>query len=154
MLQFNKSEGTNKNAVYLDTVNTGSGYYSNLRVVYSQSYDLSSGTFDVTATSVPNQYRNWLVISNSGSVVPTPSGQYDVELYIVSSSVGDSAIWSEWTKTWTATSQTWGAISGSTIETLTDLLYSDRAFISGSNETSITQYVSPDENGTYVTYNG
>ena len=73
MLQFNKSEATNKNAVYLETVNTGSGYYNLLKVVYSQSYDLSSGSFDVTATSVPNAYRHWLVISNDGSVVPTPS---------------------------------------------------------------------------------
>jgi hypothetical protein len=34
------------------------------------------------------------------------------------------------------------------------LLYSDRAYISGSNESNIKQYVSPDENGTYITYNG
>jgi hypothetical protein len=37
---------------------------------------------------------------------------------------------------------------------LDELIYSDRAFISGSNEDSITQYVSPNENGTYTTYNG
>ena len=35
-----------------------------------------------------------------------------------------------------------------------DLLYSDRAYVSGSNEVSITQYLSPNENGTYTTYNG
>jgi len=74
MLQFNKSETTNTNAVWIETVNTGSGYYSNLRVVYSQSYDLSNGTINISTVSAPNQYRNWLVISNAGTVVPTPSG--------------------------------------------------------------------------------
>lgn len=155
MLQFNKSEATNKNAVYLDTVNTGSGYYDTLRIQYSQSYDNSNGVFEVTATSTPTQYRNWLVLENTGSVVPTPSGQYDVAVYKANVAPDLEAIWGEWTKTWTATSQTWGAITGSAgAVTLGDLLYSDRAYISGSNETSITQYLSPNENGTYTTYNG
>jgi len=152
MLQFNRSEATNKNAVYLDTVNTGSGYYANLQVVYSQSYDLSSGSFDVTATSIPTAYRNWLVISNSGSVVPTPSGQYDIEIYTVDTSSGE-AIWSTFSNTWSSVTATWSTV-GDSVTTLEDLIYSDRAYVSGSNETSITQYVSPDEIGTYVTYNG
>lgn len=155
MLQFNKSLATNKNAVYLDTVNTGSGYYNTLKIQYSQSFDQSNGTFDVTATSIPTEYRNWLVIENTGSVVPTPSGQYDIAVYTATETPALEAIWGEWTKTWTATSQTWGAITGSAgTVVLADLLYSDRAYISGSNETSITQYISSNENGTYTTYNG
>ena len=149
MLQFNKSEATNKNAVYLDTVNTGSGYYDSLLAVYSQSFDNSNGVFEITPLSVPNQYRNWLVFENTGSDVPSPSGQYTVEVRI-----GDivSAIWGEFAPTWTATSDTWSGVEGGV--TIGDLLYSDRAYISGSNETSITQYLSPNENGTYTTYNG
>lgn len=151
MLQFNRSETTNKNAVYLETVNTGSNYYDKLKVVYSQSYDLSSGSFDVTATSVPNAYRHWLVISNDGTVVPTPSGQYDVKIYTYETGSGP-AIWGTYAFTWEATSATWGTIGDEDV--LLDLLYSDRAFVSGSNETSITQYVSSNENGAYITYNG
>lgn len=153
MLQFNKSEATNKNAVYLDTVNTGSGYYDNLRVQYSQSFDNSSGTFVITATSIPNQYRNWLVLENSGSDVPTPSGQYDIALYTATGSILE-IVWGQYSPTWTAASSTWSALTGSDTTVLVDLLYSDRAYISGSNESSITQYLSPNENGTYVTYNG
>ena len=153
MLQFNKSEATNKNAVYLDTVNTGSGYYGSLRIQYSQSFDNSNGTFTVTATSLPSAFRNWLVIENDGSDVPTPSGQYDVALYTATGSVGD-ILWSTWTETWTATSQTWSALTGSDTTVLQDLLYSDRAYISGSNETSITTYVSSNEDARYTTYNG
>ena len=152
MLQFNKSEATNKNAVYLDTVNTGSGYYDTLRVQYSQSYDNSNGVFEVTASSLPTAYRNWLVLENTGSVVPTPSGQYDVAIY-TATEVTDQATWIEATKTWTLETDIWSDV-GAEIITLVDLLYSDRAYISGSNESSITQYISSNENGTYTTYNG
>lgn len=150
MLQFNKSEATNKNAVYLDSVNTGSGYYDFLRVQYSQSYDNSNGLFEITATSIPNQYRNWLVLENSGSDVPTPTGQYDIAIYTATGSV---ATWGTQTTTWTAESDIWSDVGGTQI-TLLDLLYSDRAYVSGSNESSITSYVSSNENGTYTTYNG
>jgi hypothetical protein len=152
MLQFNKSLGSNKNALYLDTVNTGSGYYDSLKVAYSQSYDQSSGVFDVTATSIPNAYRNYLIIENSGSVVPSPSGQYDVEVY-TATEVKVQATWIEASKTWTAESDIWSDV-GAEIITLSDLLYSDRAFISGSNESSITTYVSSNEDARYTTYNG
>ena len=147
MLQFNKSLATNTNALYLDTVNTGSGYYDTLKVAYSQSYDQSSGIFDVTATSLPNAYKNWLLIQNDGSDVPSPSGQYDVEVY-TAGEVTVQATWIEASKT-----DEWNSV-GAEIITLKDLIYSDRAYISGSNESSITTYVSSNENATFTTYNG
>lgn len=154
MLQFNRSEATNTNAAYLETVNTGSGYYDNLRVQYSQSYDNSNGIFEITALSTPNQYRNWLTFSNTGSVVPIPTGQYDIKIY-TTEVVSEKAIWGQYSVTWTAASQEWGTVSGSEGGiALADLLYSDRAWISGSNNSSITQYISSNENGTYTTYNG
>lgn len=152
MLQFNKSLATNTNALYLDTVNTGSGYYDTLKVAYSQSYDQSSGTFDVTAISTPTQYRNWLIVENSGSVVPTPSGQYDIAVY-TAEEITEQATWIEATKTWTLETDEWNSV-GSEIITLVDLIYSDRAYISGSNESSITTYVSSNEDARYTTYNG
>ena len=151
MLQFNKSEAINSNAVWIDTVNTSSDYYGNLRIVYSQSYDLSNGTINITTVSSPNAYRNWLVIQNSGSVVPTPSGQYDVQIWTLTGNAG-GVTWETVQDTWNATQETWGGFEGSDV--LTDLIYSDRAYVSGSNEQEITEYVSPNENGTYTTYNG
>ena len=148
MLQFNKSLPTNTNAVYLDTVNTGSGYYDSLVAVFSQSYDESNGTFVVTATSLPNAYRNYLVIENTGSVVPSPSGQYDVSIY---TNVFVSAVWNQVATPWDSFNEIWDTAGE---EQPIDLIYSDRAYVSGSNETSITQYLSPNENGTYTTYNG
>tara|TARA_R110000744_G_scaffold238556_1_gene356071 strand:+ start:2228 stop:2689 length:462 start_codon:yes stop_codon:yes gene_type:complete len=153
MLQFNKSLATNTNASYLATVNTSSGYYDNLVIEYSQSYDQSSGSFAVTAFSNPSQYNNWLVFQNSGSVVPSYTGQYNVALY-TSTGSGTQAIWNLWDESFAATSQTWATISGSSTIELVDKLYEDRAWISGSNNVNITQYLSPNENGTYTTYNG
>ena len=152
MLQFNKSLATNKNALYLDTVNTGSGYYDTLKVAYSQSYDQSNGIFDVTATSLPNAYRNYLIIENDGSDVPSPSGQYDVDVY-TAGEVTQQATWIEASKTWINETDEWNSV-GDEIITLLDLLYSDRAYISGSNESSITTYVSSNEDAAYTTYNG
>ena len=148
MLQFNKSQATNTNAVYLDTVNTGSGYYSSLVAVYSQSYDQSNGTFDLTTTSAPNQYNNWLTFIATGSVIPTPTGQYDIGIWIKQEV---AAVWNQVAIAWDSYNETWDSAGDSLPVTL---LYSDRAWISGSNESSITQYVSADENGTYTTYNG
>ena len=107
MLQFKKSLATNTNALYLDTVNTGSGYYDTLKVAYSQSYDQSNGVFDVTATSLPNAYKNWLIIQNDGSDVPSPSGQYDIDVYTATDSI-IPAIWGQLSSTWTAEADTWG----------------------------------------------
>jgi hypothetical protein len=81
MLQFDKSETTNSNAVWIQTVNTSSGYYNDLvlfivNLMINQWY-----YFDLLILSAPNAYRNWLVISNSGSAVPSPSGQYDIQIW-------------------------------------------------------------------------
>jgi len=148
MLQFNKSLPTNTNAIYLDTVNTGSGYYDSLVAVFSQSYDESNGTFVVTATSIPTLYNSWLVFQNIGSLVPSPSGQYNVDIY---TNLDIPAIWNQVAQPWNAYNEIWDEAGE---EQPVDLLYSDRAFVSGSNEVSITQYLSPNENGTYTTYNG
>ena len=148
MLQFNKSLATNTNAVYLDTVNTGSGYYDDLALVYSQSYDNSNGQFLLTTTSTPTQYNNWLIIQNLGTIVPTPTGQYDVGIW---TNETIAATWETVATAWDSYNEIW---SDAGEEQPVTLLYSDRAYVSGSNDSSITQYVSSNENGTYITYNG
>ena len=148
MLQFNKSLGVNTNAAYIDTFNTSSGYYDSLAIVYSQSYDNSNGIFRVTTTSSPTQYNNWLVFQNTGSLVPSYTGQYDVGIW---TNETIPAIWNQVATAWDSYDEIW---SDAGEEGPVDLIYSDRAWVSGSNNVDITQYVSPNENGTYTTYNG
>ena len=150
MLQFDKSLSTNTNAVWISTVNTSSGYYDTLQVVYSQSYDLSTGSFDVTTISAPNAFRNWLIIRNNGAQVPSPSGQYDIEIF--RTDVVSSPVWDTTTDVWSTSDQKWSTFGDGGI--IGDPIYTDRAYISGSNETTITQYLSSNETGKYITYNG
>ena len=105
MLQFDKSLLTNTNAVWIDTPNTSSDYYANLIALYTQSYDLSSGSIALTTVSSPNQFRNWLIISNSGSAAPANSGQYDVKVYTLSD--GREGRWAFTTDVWETTLEVW-----------------------------------------------
>ena len=147
MLQFNKSQTTNTNAVYLESIYTAS--ISNVVVDLTQSYDLSTSSFTGTVTSAPNAYRSWLIFTNTGTSLPAASGQYDVKIFETQDAV--TYTWATANIAWNAANFTWaeGGISNKG-----DLLYSDRAFVSGSDDSSITQYVSSNENGTYITYNG
>ena len=148
MLQFDKSKITNSNAAYIDTVNTSSSYYDSLIVVYSQSLDNSNGTMEVTTVSSPSAYTHWLIFQNSGSQVPSPSGQYNIDVF---TGTFVDAIWNQVATPWDSYDEIWDTAGYLEPNVL---IYSDRAYVSGSNESSITQYVSPDENGTYITYNG
>jgi hypothetical protein len=148
MLQFDKSKTTNSNAAYIDTVNTSSSYYDSLILTYSQSLDNSNGTMEVTTVSSPTQYTHWLIFQNSGSQVPSPSGQYNIDLF---TGTLIPAIWNQVNVAWDSYNEFW---DNAGILEPNVLIYSDRAYVSGSNESNIKQYVSPDENGTYITYNG
>ena len=91
-----------------------------------------------------------LVVTNSGSLVPIPTGQYDIEIF--TKALVTNPTWAGTDEVWATTTQIWDTFGDS--DALGDLIYSDRAYISGSNEVTITQYISPNENGTYTTYNG
>ena len=109
--------------MYLDTVNTGSGYYDSLVVVYSQSYDQSNGTFVVTTTSTPTQYNNWLIIQNTGSLVPDYTGQYDVDIW---TNETIAATWETVATAWDSYNEIWSEAGE---EQPVTLLYSDRAWV-------------------------
>ena len=147
MLQFNKSETTNTLAVYLDPNYTGS--YDELILDFTQSYDLSTTVVEGTPLSTTNQYRNWLTFTVPGNTLPSPSGQYDVR--ISEGTKEDNLKWNDAGFAWNVADVVWE--EGSVLQRRT-FLYSDRALVSGSNDSSITQYVSSNEDGTYITYNG
>lgn len=147
MLQFNKSETTNTLAVYLDPNYTGS--YDELILDFTQSYDMSTTVVEGTPLSTTNIYRNWLTFTVSGSTLPSASGQYDVSLY--EGTKEENLRWDDAGFAWNVADVIWE--EGSILQRRT-FLYSDRAMVSGSNESSITTYISSNENGTYTTYNG
>lgn len=126
MLQFDRSQTINTNAVYPDTA--ASIGTSQVLLDFTQSYDLSTVTGVVAnLANVVSETNPWLVIQVSGSYIPNPSGQYIVNIY-------DFTV-----------------VGGVRIRGT--LLSTERAYVIGNNEYSITQYLLPTNGGTYTTYN-
>lgn len=117
---------------------------NNLLIEYVQDIDKSSGTF----TGVITSKKNWVVGQVEGTRVPSPSGQYT--LTIKEALPGTPLIWSTTEIQWEAADFAWADATG-TAEGQT--LAIERAYVEGDNEATITSYTSPNENGSYTTYN-
>jgi len=148
MLQLNVSSTANSSAVYPDV--TASLGTTQVLLDFTQSYDYSKKA-DVIATLIntPSLTNPWLVFQVSGSTLPTASGQYDVNIYQFTQAA-TLLTWATQNTLWNTTANTWDG-SGAFVKT--QLLSTDRAFISGSNQVSTTTYLSPTNGGTYTTYN-
>ena len=151
MLQFSYNQPTNSNAIYPSPV-TASANLSTVLLDFSQSYDLST-TPDVIATVLNTTGRGnpWVVFSITGSSAPTASGQYNVDIWEYAA-IGALGTWINQATEWDATGIKWNGEGGDINRTR--LLSTERAYVSVSNESTITQYTSPNENGTYYVYNG
>ena len=148
MLQLNVSSTANSSAVYPDI--TASAGTTQVALDFTQSYDFSTkANVIATLINTPNPLNNWLVFQVSGSTLPTASGQYDVNIYQFTGAP-ELLTWATQNTLWNATAQTWDS-SNDFVKT--QLLSTDRAFISGSNGVSTTTYLSPTDGGTYSTYN-
>ena len=142
MIQLNKSAEEQLVAFYPDVEVSAS--VSTLRFDYTQDYDESSGSFDGELLSK----KQWLVASVSGSVVPANTGQYTLDIYEIIE--GASQVWNLSEEVFSLSDTVWNE---GTANILGQLLATERAYISGSNGSSLTTYNSPNQNGAYITYN-
>ena len=148
MLQLNKSQATNTNAVYPDVLApTGT---TQVLLDFTQSINKNT-TPNIIATlaNTVSAANPWLVIQLTGSSVPSASGQYDVNIYTFTQG-GTLGTWITQNTLWASTNNTWGG--GGNIVKGT-LLSTERAYVSGSNEYSVVQYQLPTNGGYYYTYN-
>jgi len=140
MIQLNKSQAINKVAFYPEVPVSAS--VVGIRVHYSQDINLNTGSFD----GFIDTKLNWVVADISGSVIPNPSGQYTLNIYGTSTG---QLVWNLTTQAWDTLSTQWEVgevqIQGQQIAT-------ERAYISGSNESSLVVYLSPGQAGYYTTY--
>jgi len=144
MLQLNKSQTTNTIAFYPNELTTGSlVYFSG-----SQDYDKSTSSFAATIISNPLT-TPWIVAQVSGSLLPSASGQYTYDVYDLT--IGGALVWNLANTNWNEELTVWNDTSSISVG---DLISNERAFISGSDVVPVTEYVSPDENGAYITYLG
>lgn len=142
MLKLDKSQTINTIALHLNSVPAG---VDTLVFIYSQSYDLSNGQMDFYVDATKGKY---LIGGVSGSQVPSPTGQYDIDIY---SGSFVSGVWQTTNVAWSSFNGTW--TSNGYYVPAGDLLRTIRAWISGSNDVPIKEYISSNELGTYTTYN-
>jgi len=142
MIQLNHNTSSNTFAIL--TNSTG----SELFVEFIQDYNkwVSYGTASVYTLG------QYLIGNITGSQVPTASGLYTVNFY--ESSTSGSLIWSTWTPVWTTLTSLWPSYSGSSVTTTGSLIDVERAWISGSDQTSINYYTSSNDYGQFYTYDG
>lgn len=140
MLRLNKSNDTQTIAIHLSTTES----ITSLAFNYSQDYDLSSGSFSGAVEATKGNYQ---IVTISGSVMPDFSGFYTLNVLDNTPVV---YVWQTANVVWSSANFTWedgGAGKGTQLRTI-------RAFVSGSNDTAFTNYQSPNESGSYTTYNG
>lgn len=150
MLQFSYNQQLNSNAIYPDI--TASANLSQVLLDFVETYNktgLSGSIATVINTTGPS--NPWVVFQITGSSVPTSSGQYDVDIWEYEAVAGGLGKWIEQNTLFGATNETWNTGPGGV--TRTTKLATERAYVSGSNEASISRYLSP-YNGYYYTYNG
>ena len=145
MLQLNKSEAVNTIAFYPNELTTGSAVI----LEYTQSYSNTViGDIEADIISDP-QTTPYIIAQFSGSLLPSASGQYDFKIYDLI--LGAPTIWNLANIEWQLENDTWDDAG---TNTKGDLISVERAIISGSDVTPITEYVSPNENARYKVYLG
>lgn len=123
----------------------------------SASYDMvlvndlgqQSTTVDLTLQNTPTSVTPRLVFSLNRSQLPSYTGNYTIT---IREEVGlYNLIWGTTNQTWSEIQAKW---SDSNYGGLPTTLDTDRAWVSGSDVPSFTQYTSPDETGAYNIYHG
>ncbi len=147
MLQLSKGLATNIVAFYPDVPISSSA--TQIRFSGSQDYDRSSSVFDAVVTSNVDE-TPYVIAEFSGSLLPSASGFFSYDVFELEAGV--PLIWNTTNTQWQLTTAIWNIATGSA--TIGDKLVSLRAFNSGSDIPVFTQYESPNENGTYITYLG
>lgn len=141
MIQLNKSTQTNTVAFYPEAEISSS--VVNLFVSYSQDINRNGGDFKASIVSK----NNWVVANILGSVLPTGSGLYTLDIFQLIE--GGPLVWNLVDEEWENVLSSWDSESS---ETLGPPIANERAYISGSNNLSYNTYLSSDETGFYVTY--
>ena len=143
MFQLSKGQAVNTIAFYPNELTTGSV----VLLEFTQSYSNTvTGSFqaDVISNVADTPY---VIAQFSGSLLPSASGQYDFKIF--NTTVPLALVWNIANTQWQLTNATWDDSV-----TATDQISADRAIISGSDVTPITEYLSPNENARYKVYLG
>jgi len=128
----------------------------NFTLISSASYDMvlvndlgqQSTTVDLTLQNIPTSVTPRLVFYLNRSQLPSYTGNYTIT---ITERVGADLIWGTANIKWSEIQAKWSdkTYGGSPVT-----LDVDRAWVSGSDVPTFTQYTSPDETGAYNIYHG
>lgn len=149
MINFNTSQATNTFSVYPESsslyANSSSGSFY---VELIQSMDLSSGSFEVSLLNTPTEFSPRLTLQAT-DIEPKITGQYTFKLF--EKVTGERLTWGATHTQWSQLHQKWSDVtSGGLIGRLID---TDRAYVQGDNNPTITTYSTSNEEGAFTTYN-
>lgn len=150
MLQFQYSgSGTKTVAQWVDNRYD----QSTVKYQFTSSFSGQRTVLDAAVTSNTSQdvLGGWLLLSSRNDLIPSASGQYDLNIYKVISGSGQPE-WIYAAESWTQEVETWANYQGAT-DLLGDLLTTNRAFVSGSDYDPIYKYEFEDE-PIYSVYDG
>ena len=143
MFQLSKGQPVNTIAFYPNELASG----ALVILQYTQSYS-NTVTGSITANIISNAADTPYVIAQfSGSLLPSASGQYDFKIFNTTTPL--NLVWNTTNIQWQLADIAW---DDSVVAT--DQISADRAIISGSDVTPITEYLSPNENARYKVYLG
>ena len=145
MFQLSKAQSVNTIAFYPNELTTGSVVF----LEYTQSYS-NTVTGSILADVISNpQNTPYIIAQFSGSTLPSASGQYDFKIF--NTVLSNPPIWNTTNTNWESANFVWEFPGGMVAN---ELISTDRAIISGSDVTPITEYLSPNENARYTVYIG
>jgi hypothetical protein len=145
MFQLSKGQAVNTIAFYPNELTTGSVVF----LEFTQSYS-NTVTGSFSASVISNVADTPYIIAQfSGSSLPSASGQYNFKIF--DAITAGAPIWNLTNTQWQLTNTTW-EFNGGLVPN--ELISTDRAIISGSDVTPITEYLSPNENARYKVYLG
>jgi hypothetical protein len=115
---------------------------------YVQDYDQSSGSLNLALQNIPSRVDPRLKFTLDRSTLPTYSGFYSIT---VTEALVERKKWGTTNTKFSLANWQW---SNSGPQTSINTLDTDRAWISGSDVPTFTQYISNNEVGQYQTYHG
>ena len=148
MINFNSSQPTNTFSVYPESSSLyGNSSSGSFYVELIQDMDLSSGSFDVILLNNPTAFSPRLTLQ-AVDIDPKITGQYTFKLF---EAVNGEQL--KWGTTHIKFSELHALWSNARTQSDVRLIDTDRAYVQGDNNPTITTYSTSNEEGAFTTYN-
>jgi hypothetical protein len=149
MINLDVNQPGKFNVIYLDSASAYVGTTEfGIELDYTQDYSLTvTGSLQTTLLNTPSQIANYIVFTTDLTGFPSASGQYTV----------DTVEFHRVSKTWSQANYKFSEIHRKWSEGFLGghrTISNDRAYFVSSDEPTYDKYLSLNENGSYIVYDG